>query len=337
MYIKMKKEIKISRANFPGVGNFSWMNFFVNILQKKYKVIIDSDNPDIVIYTNQFYRENEIDYYTNKTVKGIHEYNDSVKKIFISGEARPDFFSHLNKGENYYVLGYERINHDRYLLFPTMVLDAYVLHNEGHMFDSPYSWLTTKRNADEIIKNKKHFCSLVQASNNPDRSTFFDIAEKKYYIKSSGPWRKTITSPKEELNPYKYHNYSNTDYMGRIDGLTYRDKINFFADTMFNLAFQYTNTDYLTQEKIIHAYAANCIPIFYGNQFIEEEGFNPDTFINCHKFENFKDAFEYISDIYENKNKLLKYFKEPIFIDNKLPIYFDEEYILNFLVKIIET
>ena len=91
------KTIRISRANFPGVGNFSWMNFFYEILSKKYNVIIDSKNPDLVIYTNQFYRENELDYYTNEIVKGIHEYNDDVKKIFISGEARPDFLSHLNK------------------------------------------------------------------------------------------------------------------------------------------------------------------------------------------------------------------------------------------------
>ena len=35
----MKKTIKLSRASFPGVGNFSWMNYFVNILNKKYNVV----------------------------------------------------------------------------------------------------------------------------------------------------------------------------------------------------------------------------------------------------------------------------------------------------------
>lgn len=331
----MKKIVKISRANFPGVGNFSWMNFFVNILKIKYEVVIDTINPDLVIYTNQFYRENELDYYTNETIRGIDQYNDDIKKIFISGEARPDFNSHLSKGENYYVLGYEHQSHDRYLRFPTYVLDAFVLHNEGGMFDNPYNWLITQRNFEKISSTKKYFCSLVQASNNPDRGRMFDIIEKKYYIKSSGPWRQTIKD-EDSLNPHKYHNYSNPEYMGKIDGLTYRDKINFFSDTTFNLSFQFTNTDFLTQEKIIHSYAANCIPIFYGNRFIENEGFNPNSFINCHKFENFEEAFAFIDDIYNNKNKLKKYFEEPIFIDNKLPIYFDEEYILNFFEKIIE-
>lgn len=328
----MNKTIRLSRANFPGIGNFSWMNFFVNILQKKYNIIIDSINPDLVIYTNQFYKKGNLDYYTNQTIKDINDYDDSVKKIFISGEARPDFINNFLKGENYYVLGYDHINHERYLRFPTLVLDAFVLHNEAQMFETPYDWLLEKRNSDEIINNKKHFCSIVQASSNNDRLSLFNIIEKKYYIKSSGPWKQTVKD-EDCLNTFKYH--SNSEYIGKIDGLTYRDKINFFSDSMFNISFQYTNTDYLTQEKIIHSYAANCIPIFYGNKFIEDEGFNPNTFINCHKFENFENVFEFISEIYENKNKLKKYFDEPIFINNKLPIYFNEDYILNFFDKII--
>lgn len=331
----MKKTIKLSRANFPGIGNFSWMNYFVNILSKKYEVIIDAINPDIVIYTNQFYRENELDYYTNETIRGIHEYNDSVKKIFISGEARPDFQAHLNKGSNYYALGYEHIDNERYLRFPTLVLDAYVLHNEGGMFDSPFDWMTRKRNSEEILRNKKHFCSIVQASNNPDREKIFDLIQSKHFIKSSGPWRRTVPDT-ETLNPHKYHNHSIKEYMGKIDGLTYRDKIEFFSDTVFNIAFQFTNTDYLTQEKIVHAYAANSIPIFYGNKFIEEEGFNPDTFINSHKFESFESLVEFLDELYNDKDRLKRYFDEPIFTNNQLPYYFNDDYILDFFSKIIE-
>jgi len=125
------------------------------------------------------------------------------------------------------------------------------------------------------------------------------------------------------------------DYMGKIDGLTYRDKINFFSDSVFNIAYQYTNTDYLTQEKIIHAYASNSIPIFYGNKFIEEEGFNPKSFINAHDFESIDELVNYLDEVYNDNNKLKSYFEEPIFKENKLPIYFNEDYILEFLDKII--
>lgn len=333
----MKPTLKITRANFPGFGNFSWMNFFVDILNIKYNVVIDSINPDVVIYTNQYYQEGTLDYYTNNTIKGIHEYNEDVKKIFISGEARPDYISHLNCSNNIYALGYEHIEHKNYLRFPTYVLDAFVLHNEGGMFSSPYEWmLDNNKNVEEILNNKKHFCSVVQASHNEDREKIFNLIESKHYIKSSGPWKGTVTGS-DQLLPHKYHDYSNKDYMGRIDGLAYRDKVKFFSDCMFNIAFQYTDTDYLTQEKIIHAYASNSIPLFYGNRYIEEEGFNPNSFINCHNYENFNHVFEYIEDLYNNKNKLKQYFKEPFFIDNKLPIYFNKEYILDFFTTVINN
>ena len=163
----------------------------------------------------------------------------------------------------------------------------------------------------------------------------FDLIQEKHFIKSSGPWRRTVPD-EETLNPYQYHNYSNKEYMGRIDGLTYRDKINFFSDTVFNIDYQFTNTDNLTQEKIIHAYAANTIPLFYGNQYIEEEGFNPKSFINCHKFESFESLVEFLDELYKDNDRLKSYFEEPIFVDNKLPIYFNEDYILDFFSKIIK-
>ena len=159
----------------------------------------------------------------------------------------------------------------------------------------------------------------------------------KYFVKSSGPWRPTVSIEDELPNKYQYHNYSNKEYMGRIDGLTYKDKINFFKDSYFNLSFQWTNTNYLVQEKIVHSFAANSIPIFYGNKFIYDEGFNPNSFINVHSYNSFEECFDYVDNIYNNKNKLKTYYNEPFFIDNKLPIYFDKNYLLEFFDKIINN
>ena len=115
----MKQTIKISRSGFPGVGNFSWMNYFFNTLSLKYDVIITSENPDIVFYSNLHYNQGEYDYYTKQTIKGLNEHGDSVKKVFISGEANPGY--HGRMSNNNYCLGYEHINHQNYLRFPTYV------------------------------------------------------------------------------------------------------------------------------------------------------------------------------------------------------------------------
>jgi hypothetical protein len=129
----------------------------------------------------------------------------------------------------------------------------------------------------------------------------------------------------------------NPVYIGRNDGLTYREKINFFNKFKFNMSIHYTNTDYIIQEKIFHGYFSGAIPIFFGNQFILEEGFNPNSFINLHNYPNLDDFLELIKEIDNNEDLWRKYIEEPIYVDNKLPQYFDFDYTLNFLEKIIET
>ncbi len=63
-----KKFIVIIISSFCQIYSKMRRKFMMNI-NKKYNVVIDAINPDIVIYTNQFYRENELDYYTNETVR----------------------------------------------------------------------------------------------------------------------------------------------------------------------------------------------------------------------------------------------------------------------------
>ena len=67
---------------------------------------------------------------------------------------------------------------------------------------------------------------------------------------SSGPWRQNIDK-NEELNKYQW---MNPIYIGRNDGLTYREKIGFFNKYKFNIAIHYTNTDYIVQEKLFHSF-----------------------------------------------------------------------------------
>lgn len=326
------REIRLSRSGFPGIGNFSWMNYFVKVLSNKYKVIIDSKNPDLVFCSNLHYNEGEFDYFTNDTIYSLEHYGKNIKSVFLTGEASSHaFHQKLQEGNNSYVLGYTHIDHPRYLRFPTYILDVFVLHNEGGMFDHPFNWLTEKKNYENIIKDKKHFCSVVQKSVEHNREIMFDLIAKDFFIKSSGPWR--ATSPEFDLNKNKYHN---GQYIGKIDGLTYKDKIEFFKDTIFNIAFQYTNEDYITQEKIVHAFAGNCIPIYKGNKFIEEEGFNPESFINTHRYNTLEEAYSVIREMYSDKNKLKNMIEAPIFVDNKLPIYFNEEYLLAFFDKILD-
>jgi hypothetical protein len=126
-------------------------------------------------------------------------------------------------------------------------------------------------------------------------------------------------------------------YLGRIDGLTYREKIGLFQKYKFNMSIHYTNTDYILQEKIYHAFFSGAIPIFFGNQHILEEGFNPESFINLHDFTDLNDFLSLVKEIDTNETLYKKYIESPIFVDNKLPDYYSFDNTLNFLEKIVES
>ena len=269
------KTIRITRQGFPNVGQHSWMNYFKFILSKKYNVIIDPINPDIVIHSDLNYNENQIDTYTGK-LPTIHNQSDKNKKfLYVSGEVA-DFRSPILANENQWALGYNKFEHDKYLRQPSGVFDVWTLYDESRLVDSPLNWLTEKRNFNVISKRNTGFCSITQASNNDFRSKVFDKLSEYKMVSSSGPWRQTLYGD-ETLNKYQWQNHL---YLGRIDGLTYREKIGLFQKYKFNMSIHYTNTDYILQEKIYHAFFSGAIPIFFGNKHILEEGFNPESFIN---------------------------------------------------------
>jgi hypothetical protein len=326
------KTIRLSRQGFPNHGQHSWINYFKFILSKKYNVIIDSKNPDLVIATNLHQDENKIDTYTKQYPTTFNANNNpNIKFLYISGEVA-DFFSFVNHHDNHWAIGYEKFEHNRYLRQPSGVLDVWTLFDESRLVDSPLNWLTEKRNFDIIKSRNNRFCCITQASNNEFRGLVFDKLSEYKQVISSGPWRQNI-DPSEQLNMYQWQN---GDYIGRNDGLTYREKIQFFQKYKFNIAIHYTNTNYILQEKLYHAFFAGNIPIFFGNQYILDEGFNPESFINLHQY-NLDEMLELIKEIDNNDQLYKKYIEAPIFMNNVLPNYYSFDYTLDFLEKIIES
>jgi alpha(1,3/1,4) fucosyltransferase len=326
------KTIRITRQGFPNHGQHSWMNYFKFILSKKYNVIIDSENPDLVIHSDLHYNSDQIDTYTGKLPTTFTNQDKNKKFIYVSGEVA-NFKGPIDSAENQWAMGYNKFDHPRYLRQPSCAFDVWTLFDESRLTDSPLNWLTEKRNFDLIKNRNTRFCSITQASNNEFRGLVLDKLNEYKEVTSSGPWRQNI-DPSEELNKYQW---MNPIYIGRNDGLTYREKINFFNKFKFNMSIHYTNTDYILQEKIFHGYFSGAIPIFFGNQFILEEGFNPNSFINLHDYPNLDDFLGLIKEIDNNEDLWRKYIEEPIYVDNKLPQYFDFDYTLNFLEKIIEA
>jgi len=318
----MKPKIRITRTNFPNQSMLYWMTYFTNILEKKYEVVIDTENPDLVFWTNIHYSTDQIDLYTKQNAR-CHTSYPNAKKIFCSCEMVSNHSSLLELGENYFTIGYEPLIHSKYLHLPIHnTTAAWGLYNESKLFTTPYDWLTKKKEIKSILNEKKFFCGVVQNSTVPYRKELFEKLSNYKFVRASGGW---ITNVPTEEQTIRHIN----------DGECYKSKINFLKNCKFSIQVQSNVLRHLTVEKLIHAYASNTIPIYFGNDRVLDDGFNPKSFINCHDFNSIEEVVEEIIKIDNDDNLYESMINEPIFVDNKLPDYFNEDYIFDFLEKII--
>jgi hypothetical protein len=317
--------VKIARCNFPNTSMLYWATFFEYVLKDRYNVVIDADNPDLIFYSNLQSDIGGMDTFLNKPQRSHIDYDSSVKKVFCSGEMFESYLNVVNEGPEYYALGNSPlIEHEKYLRYPIHnTTAAWGLYSESLLVDTPYDWLLKKRNGEEILNSKKHFCGVVQNSTVPYRVELFEKLSNYKFVRASGGW--LINVPEEEMT-IRHVN----------DGLSYRSKVNFLSSCKFSIQVQSSNTSYFTHEKMIQAYAANNIPIFFGNDKILEDGFNPKSFINCHDFNSIDDVVEYVKEIDKNDSLFKEMIEEPVFVDNKLPYYFEHDYFNNFIEKVLK-
>lgn len=89
----------------------------------------------------------------------------------------------------------------------------------------------------------------------------------------------------------------------------------------YNFVFALENSappGYIT-EKIVNAFEAGAIPLFWGDSQTAEKFFNPRAYIDVGKFENLEQAADYITMLAASPEEIEKIRKEPIFKDGVVP------------------
>lgn len=208
---------------------------------------------------------------------GYEFLNYSCPRIFYTGECIcPDFNLYD------YALGFNEISFgDRYMRFPFWL--AFLLHVKKAM----KKHLLT--DAEILAKNK--FCNFIVSNGNADESR-----ENFYWL----------------LNKYKRVD-SGGRYINNI-GKICENKYEFQKQYKFSLAFENSKYDGYITEKIIDAFAAGTIPIYWGAEDIIKE-FNPKAFINCNDYASFSEVVDIIKEIDNNSELFLDMIHEPIFTE----------------------
>ncbi len=88
------------------------------------------------------------------------------------------------------------------------------------------------------------------------------------------------------------------------------DKFLWQQEYKFSIACENSSKPGYTTEKILQALQANTVPIYWGNQLIEED-FSKDCFVNAMDFSSLTELVEYIKFLDQNDDEYLKILNAP--------------------------
>jgi len=263
-------------------------NFFSDLFKTLYdiEIIPLSDKTDVLIYSCFGNQHSD----TNRS---------KTKKIFYTGEnKRPNYkecdFSFTFDFEDY---GDKNIRVPLWLL----QIDFFSKKNYSNpQYIIPLDYFTNTENNPFFKKEKKQFCCIV---NN-------HLANRRDELINKLSLRKEI------------HGYGNA-FNNRTWFYGEDKKIEIISNYRFNICFENGIYPGYYTEKIIHAKAAGCIPLYYTDKRCEED-FNKNCFLNLIDFSSINEFIEKILEI-ENTPELYNNIKnEPLFTDPNYPIFFLE-------------
>jgi GR25 family glycosyltransferase involved in LPS biosynthesis len=246
-------------------------NFFMYLLSwigkcNNVPVTLDMENPNLVI--------------TGPFQKDARSY-PGVPKVFFTGENRgPDTDS-----DTFLNLGFRYDMGDSYIRVPLWILEINWWGADPNQIQNPkpIALSDCMKVNPELLDRKKKFCAFV-ASNptNPTRNDAFQILNRWRPIDSAG---RLFCNRTEGPLPCSQG--------GGGGELT---KVEYYKDYQFALTFENTSAPGYTTEKLFHAKVAGCVPIYWGDAFVDRD-FDPRGFINANQMGNAQGFINLVSKV----------------------------------------
>lgn len=204
-----------------------------------------------------------------------------------------------------YAIGFHHITfEDRYHRYPLWLTYQNALQKAMHKGE---------HHSDKVLLNRGFCATVISNAKQTDgmRERIFDTLSAYKPVASGGKWRNNVG--------------------GRV-----ADKLVFQRQYKFTLTCENTYAPGYTTEKILEAFASDTVPIYYGDPRVVED-FNPEAFINVHRFKSLDDLCHYVQKANTNDDLYLKMIRAPIFKNGVLPKHLTEKALLDFLSGIFEV
>ncbi|WP_158654479.1 glycosyltransferase family 10 domain-containing protein [Helicobacter felis] len=221
------------------------------------------------------------------------------KRIGYTGENERINFDIYDFGMGFDLLSF----HERYLRVPLYYLSLWDRFYEScaHL-DSPFQIdpqivQTLKATPTTLFKDKHpHIDALAREQSDPCKRGFASFVASNL----NAPMRNACY---QELCAYRPVAGGGGGF--NTIGQRVANKYEFLSQYKFNLCFENSKAHGYTTEKIIDAYFAHTIPIYWGNPAVALD-FNPKSFINVHDFKDFKETLDYIRYLDTHDNAYLE-------------------------------
>ncbi len=173
----------------------------------------------------------------------------------------------------------------------------------GHWHDLAHK---DRNYPDSILEEKPYFANFISGH------------ESEHNIR--GDFFKELCKYKRVESPGTYLNNMEGGYT--VDWLT-DSKTNFQRKCKFTLCFESTLHYGFVTEKLMDAFYADTIPVYFGSSTAADI-FNKDAFINVAEFDSFQQAMEKIIELDQDDEKYLQMLRQPILVDPEYPVKLEE-------------
>lgn len=222
-------------------------------------------------------------------------------RILVTAENHP---ADLNEFD--YTLSHDPRESDRRLYFP--YYRYRMLQDEGAAFSA----LQRRKplTEQELVEQKRKFCAFVCRNGAcRTRNRLVKYLSKRFQVDCGGPFMNNI-------------------------GYCVPDKVAFQSEYLFSVAYENeASAGYLT-EKIMDAFLARSIPIYWGDPQVTRH-FNPEAFVHARDFRNLAELADYLQELSNDPKRMVKMLNAPVFLnDNEAQDYI--EGLRAFFARIVE-
>jgi len=283
-------------------------NYFYHLLNQKYNVIIDEEEPDLLFFSVDYGRKKERDRY-------------NCKKIFYTGESVSANFDDENSleisnhqasysiGRCDYAFTFDFSNDPRHFRLPLWVLQLDWFNKKGYGNPEFLLPLNKTQSNEYTQHDKSKFCAFIFNNPIPERVEAYEAFSRYKQVDGYGqPFNNWFYGESKKYDILKNYKFS-ICFENRIYGGYYT-------------------------EKLFHAKTAGTIPIYHSDENVKLD-FNEKSFINYNNFDSLPELVEYVREVDNNSNLYEGYLSEPLFRNGNIPTQFYPEKVLQFFEDII--